>query len=165
MKITFHPDSNTQEFIQATKEYQNIWNEDGQEIVKKIEMFSGLKFKENDINSIVFEGISQSHPLSLRASYSKDVKKATLVHELIHRIFVGNNIKVTGSEKISLAVHKLLDLILFDIWVDLYGEEFAIHQVKIESQRTEDYRLAWEYALSFTSEERMKMFKQLTSKK
>ena len=142
MNINFYPDN--ENFIEAAKEYQLIWEKDGNRIITALESTSKMIFKEKIINAIVFEGISHSHPLSLRASYSSDVKKSTLIHELAHRLMVGNNMKAENS----LEAHKLINGILYDAWVSLYGKEFADTMVKIESERTPIYKEAWDWTFS-----------------
>ncbi len=142
MNIYFYPDN--ENFTDATKKYQSIWQEDGNLIITALETAGKMKFKESIINAIVFEGMSHSHPLSLRASYSSDVKKGTLVHELAHRLVVGNNLKSNNP----LEAHKLINNILYDSWVLLYGKEFADTMVKIESERTPMYKEAWKWTLS-----------------
>src|SRR5687767_2155409 len=88
VKINFTPES--EKFAAATKEYQVIWQSKGDRIIKAIEKVSGLKFKEAECETIVFEGVSRSgrpggSPMKMRASYPPDTKKATLVHEIGHR--------------------------------------------------------------------------------
>src|SRR5687768_8545378 len=123
MNITFYPDSDDQKLITATEEYKKIWVQDGKRIIVVIEKVSGLKFKESFINAIVYEGISNSHPLALRSSYDVAIKKGTLIHELLHRLLVGNKVHIdsNSSNNVSLEVHKVLDLILYDIWIELFG--------------------------------------------
>src|SRR5688572_16721249 len=88
VKINFSPES--EQFAAATKEYQALWQAEGDKIVKALERVSGLKFAETDFGAIVFEGISRSgqpggSPMKMRASYPADTKKATLIHEIGHR--------------------------------------------------------------------------------
>lgn len=143
MKINFY--TNNSEFNNAINEYKSIWNEEGESIVKSIEEISKLKFKNEDIEAEIFEGISISHPLRLRASYSGDVKKATLIHELLHILFVDNDIKIEGG---SLEIHKELFLILYDVWAKLYGDDFMKRMIEEESKRTLMYQEAWNWVLS-----------------
>ncbi len=142
MNIYFYPDN--ENFTEATNEYQSIWEQDDNRIISALETAGKIPFKENTINAIVFEGKSHSHPLSLRASYSADVKKGTLVHELAHRLVVGNNMKAENS----LEAHKLINNILYDAWTSLYGKEFADTMVKVESERTPMYKEAWDWTFS-----------------
>lgn len=142
MNIYFHPDN--ENFIEAAKEYQLIWDKEGSRIIDALENFGNMKFKEKTINAIIIERMSYSHPLTFRASYPADVKKSTLVHELAHRLVVGNNIKAENP----LESHKLINGFLYDAWVLLYGKEFADAMVKIESSRTPMYQEAWDWTFA-----------------
>jgi len=162
LTITFYPDSDEDALIQASEDYQNIWDNEGEDIVSKIAEISNLKFIEKYINAVVFEGMSFSHPLSLRASYTAETKKATLIHELCHRLTFGNNLKhPTDNENLQLTIHKKINLILYDIWVELYGEKFADEQVEIESKRQPFYKEAWNWALKYSKSERAENFSKL----
>ena len=163
LKLTFYPESDQPEFIEAAQQYQKIWDKDGRKIAKTMEKMSKLKFVEKFINTLVFEGISSSHPLRLRASYPDGVKKATLIHELGHRLISGNELNAApdGRKLDNLASHQLLNLILYDVWVDLYGEKFAEENVRVESERVPFYEEAWKWALSFDKGSRIKKFGDL----
>lgn len=65
------------------------------------------------------------------------------------------------KEDKGLLSHKVLNLILYDVWESLYGKEFADSEVGVESKRTDIYKQAWDWALSINSSERMKIFNQL----
>ena len=72
-------------FRAATEEYQAIWARDGSRIVVAMERATGLQFEAGPIEASVYEGTSLSGirdqtPMRLRASYSTDTKRATLVH-------------------------------------------------------------------------------------
>ena len=169
MIINFYPESDKPELKKATEEYSRIWNADGQKIVKVIEKISGLKFKEKEINALVFNGVSYSIPLQLNSNQTPDNKRGALTHELCHRLIVGNNLKFDfkyEDENWNQEVHKQVDLILYDIWVDLYGKEFADDQVEAEGNLLKQegispFKVAWNWALSLTKEERAKEFKSL----
>ena len=162
--IDFVPENSSLELIKATKEYQKIWKKEGKRIIGKMEAISGLNFGEKEIKAIVFEGVSHSgranvSPMKLRASYQNDLKKAALIHELGHRLLSGHGVKSKG-----LSSHQILYLILYDIWRDLYGKEFADQQVEIESRRKNPvapYRESWQWALSKSRVERKKAFAQI----
>lgn len=94
-----------------------------------------LRFTESTVNATVFERISHSHPLKLRASYSRSVKLGTLVHELGHRLVYGARnprVAFATARPSTEELHRTLDLFLFDVWTDLYGSEFAHEQVATE---------------------------------
>jgi hypothetical protein len=171
--VYFHPDSDIRNLEPAVKKYQEIWRKEGKKIVKAIEKVSGLKFKESFINAIVFQAKfpSQSYPLCLKADYPDERKVSFLIHELTHRLLAGNGIgpqqeKFKSEEEKRLAVHKILYLILYDIWVELYGEKFAKESVKseIDIPGTEVYKKAWKWALSLSKRERKERFLALMRK-
>jgi hypothetical protein len=94
-------------------------------------------------------------PMQLRASYPANTKKATLVHELGHRLITD----LVGD----VEQHPTLFLFLYDTWVDLWGKEFADAEVIVESGRRGlyDYEGAWKVALGMTRQERAAEFKEL----
>jgi hypothetical protein len=89
----------------------------------------------------------KERPMHLRASYPADTKKATLIHELGHRLQA--DLFRQGEDD-----HKYLFLWIYDVWVKLYGREFADAQVQVEKERGRMYPTAWDFALSFNREER-----------
>lgn len=126
-----------------------------------MERVSGVRFIEREIQAIVYEGVSWSgfgnQPMKLRASYPPDVKKATLVHELGHKLIL----RIPKTKEID--AHRVLFLVLYDIWESLYGRDFANRMVEVEKKRKGiyDYESAWEWALSMSKEERAAKFKAL----
>ncbi|MGH9752631.1 MAG: hypothetical protein ACREA2_07590 [Blastocatellia bacterium] len=162
VKINFSPES--EKFAEATREYQTIWQAEGERIVAMMEQVSGLRFYETDIQAVVYEGVSYSGflktPMKMRASYPAEVKKATLIHELGHRLlaFVPSTKEVDN--------HRVLFLVLYDVWTKLYGKDFADRSVEVEKKRKGlyDYEAAWQWALSLSAEERAAKFKELAGK-
>ena len=83
----------------------------------------------------------------LRASYPAATKRATLVHELAHRL--ANDVRVPFDH------HEAIFLFVYDVWVDLWGQAFADEQVTVESRRTGvDYAGMWKKALALSAAER-----------
>jgi len=159
IKIVFHPDSDQEDYSEIVGEYERIWKDDGKRIINTIEKYGGLKFKENTINAVVYFGSlpSRSRPLSLRANVPPEIRLGILVHELCHRILAGNDYENTSFE-----VHKVLNLILYDIWTELYGKKFANKVKEWESKsRSGVYTEAWEWALSFDKITRASKFKKI----
>ena len=155
--IHFHPESDlTPDLAIAAADYQQIWDREGPRIVDRLETLTGLRFMESFIHAIVFERPSCPHPLCLRASYPKDVKLGTLIHELCHRLISGNRgrLGLPPPRDMTEETHRLIDLFLFDTWSDLYGEEFARNQVAIESERQAFYATTWTWALMMDRRER-----------
>jgi ketosteroid isomerase-like protein len=161
INVIFSPES--EKFSKATTEYQAIWSAEGKKIVEAMESVSGLRFSDKHIAVIVYEGVSWSgfrdRPMKLRASYPLEIKKATLIHELGHRLI--NSIRIPKTKQLD--EHRVLFLILYDIWEKLYGKEFADKAVEVEKQRKGiyDYESAWQWALSLSKEERTAEFKEL----
>ena len=159
--IEFEPESATDAFIKASAEYDAIWKAEGTRAIQAMERVTGITFEERRIKAIVYEGVSFSgggeRPMRLRASYPPDVKKGTLVHELLHRML--SRVKPTSE----IDEHRKLFLVLYDIWVVLYGKDFADQNVAVESRRKGlyDYESAWKWALTMSAEERASKFKAL----
>lgn len=172
MQINFYPDYDNFEFKRAAGEYGKIWEEEGTKITDTIEKVSGLKFKEKIINAIIYSDISYSIPLRLQANTSIEHKKGTLTHELCHRLVAGNNISIKVEKNHTsrtMAIHKHIDLILYDIRVEIYGEDFAKEEADYEislwtGREINPYKVAWDWALSMTKEERQKLWKESLGK-
>jgi hypothetical protein len=160
LRIVFQPDSD--QFSGAAREYETIWASDGQKITAAMEAASGLKFEDREVKAMVLEVSSDSGyreiPMHLRASYPLDTKKATLIHELGHRL--QSDLFHQGEDD-----HKYLFLWIYDVWVKLYGREFADAQVAVEKQRGRMYPAAWDFALSFTPEQRAAKWKDTVAER
>ncbi len=164
LQINFYPESDKREDIKAAEEYQDIWDKEGVKIVTAIEKYSNLTFKIKIIKALVFEGASSSNPLKLRNSYSFDIKRSTLIHELIHILLRDNNIKIPGKINFKEDLHKVIYLILYDVWVDLFGKNLAMVSKDKECVINLVYKKAWSWALSFPKEERMVKFQEMKKK-
>jgi len=140
------------EFKAAADEYRSIWAEEGGRIVEALRGATGLTLEAGTIQAVVFEGVSYSGyhdaPMRLRASYPSATKRATLVHELSHRLI--SDLVPYDSED-----HPIIFLFVYDVWVQLWGKEFADEQVKVESARRGlyDYERAWKDALALGADE------------
>jgi len=162
LQLNFYPESDKKEYTKATNEYILIWKNEGEKIVKLIEKSSGLTFKTKNINAVIFDGISYSTPMRLTSNYKYEQKEATLVHELLHRLLMDNNFSFSNKETFNKDVHGVIDLVLYDILVELLGENIANKNKELEiSYNNSDYKEAWEWALSFSKEERSKKFKEM----
>jgi hypothetical protein len=139
------------EFTAAADEYRAVWKADGQRIVDAFRKHTGLTLEPGPIRVIVFEGVSYSGdrdtPMQLRASYPLDTKRATIVHELSHRL-------IAHLVPDDFEDHPITFLFLYDVWVDLWGKDFADAQVKVERARRGIYDSAWQAALALTPRER-----------
>ena len=161
VRVAFEAES--AKFAAATEEYQRLWSVEHERIVSTMEAVSRLRFDsppyaDTAIRAVVFEGISFSGhrevPMKLRASYPTNTKRATLVHELGHRLQTG--VAPRGEDE-----HEVLFLWLYDVWVRLYGRQFADSQVAVERARGGPYPRAWSAALSLTVSERQAKFHRM----
>jgi hypothetical protein len=159
LRIDFQPDS--EQFAAAAREYRELWAAEGLKITAALELASGLKFEDRPVKAMVLEVSSDSgygdKPMHLRASYPPDTKKATLIHELGHRL----QADMFDREE----EHRFLFLWIYDVWVKLYGKEFADAQVVVERQRGRMYPEAWDFALAFTAEQRAAKWKQTAAER
>jgi hypothetical protein len=134
-------------FSEAVEEYKAIWESDGDRIVNALEAATGLRLEAGPVRAIVCECVSYSGyrdtPMQLRASYPGATKRGTLVHELSHRL-------ISDVAPESVDQHQVIFLFVYDVWVELWGEEFADAQVVVESGRRAlyDYEAAWRGALA-----------------
>jgi hypothetical protein len=145
----------------AAAEYRAIWAREGARILTAMELISGLRFRETSIPVQVVIGPSSSgygtRPMRLRGSYPEPTKRATLIHELGHRL---QNDLFTREED----DHPALFLWLYDVWTTLYGAEFAREQLEVESARTggrHDYRGMWAAATAMDSSSRARAWREL----
>ena len=146
-------------FAAAAAEYGRLWDLEGERIAAALERSSGLAFPPAPIAVIVSEGRPMTaydgRTIRLRAGYSADYKKATLVHEMGHRL------ALALPRTAGLDDHRLLDLFLYDAWTDLYGRGFADRMVAIERKIGPGYDSAWTWALAMTREQRQARLDQL----
>jgi hypothetical protein len=147
--LAFVPESAA--FVASTREYEQLWAAEGERIVRAMELISGLTFRDTAVTVIVQAGASSSgyreRPMRMRATYPPDTKKATLIHELGHRL-------QSGLFRRDEEEHLPLFLWLYDVWVQLYGREFADAEVEVEKRRAQRYVDAWNGALALSAEER-----------
>ncbi|HWA52203.1 MAG TPA: hypothetical protein VG895_04065 [Patescibacteria group bacterium] len=164
MKISFTPKSQDRRIVEAFESYKDIWNKDGYRIISSIEKVTGLKFSKDHLEATIIDGpTSHSHPLQLSCFGIDKGRKRTLMHELGHIILDDNEIDVLADndEDLSFVNHKLLDLVLFDIFCEFYNgdEEIARQHVERDKEiNPQYYSDAWDWALSMNREERQKLF-------
>src|SRR5262245_729419 len=157
LTLEFTPQS--KQFEAATEEYRQLWATEGPRIVEAMEKATGLRFNPAPIRVVVYEGTSFSGalntPMQLRASYPANTKKATLVHELGHRLITGGLELPPNFEQ-----HPTIFLFVYDVWTSLWGKDFADAEVIVESGRRGlyDYEGAWKVALALTASERAAKF-------
>ena len=161
VRVSFVAQSDS--FAAAAREYEAIWADEGTRIITAMESVSGLRFvnpfyADTSITAIVLEGVSYSgyreRPMQLRASYPPATKRATLIHELGHRL--QSNLFRQGEQE-----HGPLFLWIYDVWVRLYGQPFADEQVEVEKRRRGPYPAAWDSAMSLTAQQRAARWRAL----
>jgi hypothetical protein len=146
----------------AVRAYQSIWDEFGDAIVTSLEARTCLRFPELNVSAIVADATSNSggpeFPMRLRASYAKEVKQSTLVHELGHRHLWQLEERL---EKVD--GHMTLFLVLDLVWEDVWGKAFAEDRVRDESewQSNYDYAEAWDWARSLDPSARAQLWSEL----
>ena len=86
------------------------------------------------------------------------MKKATLVHELGHRLNVQLHKRPGDIDE-----HRILFLYLYEVWTALYGKDFANRMVEVEKKRKGlyDYESAWNWALALTRDERAAKLREI----
>lgn len=156
LSLEFTPQ--TPQFATAAEEYRQIWAAEGPRIIAAMEKATNLQFPRAPVRVVVYEGTSFSgderRPMQLRASYPSNTKKATLVHELGHRL-VGRLALPPNFDE-----HPTIFLFVYDVWTTIWGKEFADSEVIVESGRRGlyDYEGAWKAALGMTASERAAKF-------
>src|SRR5687767_16007522 len=104
--------ASAESFDAAATEYREIWASEGQRIVATMERATGLRFETGPIGAVIYEGPSFSgfgeRPMQLRASYSPATKRATLVHELGHRL-IGDRVPR------NIDHHSVIFLFVYDV--------------------------------------------------
>jgi len=157
LSLEFKPQS--KQFEAATEEYRKIWATEGPRIVEAMEKATKLRFNPAPIRVVVYEGTSFSgdlqRPMQLRASYPSNTKKATLVHELAHRLISSGLDLPQDFEE-----HPTIFLFVYDVWTSIWGKDFADAEIIVESGRRGlyDYEGAWKVALAMTGPERAAKF-------
>jgi len=154
--------ASTQAHESAARAYRAIWEQDGARIIAALEARTCMRFPETTVAAVVGDEVSDSggpeHPMSLRASYDLDVKRATLVHELAHR-----HLWQLTQRLSDLDGHQTLYLILDRVWADVWGQDFAAARIHGESTwtATYDYASAWEWASKLTVDQRGVLWNRL----
>ena len=161
-QIDFEPES--PRFVAAAEEYRAIWRAEGERISTALEQATELQMEAGPIRAIVFNGVSSSGypgwPMRMRADLAPDTKRATLVHELAHRL-------ISPITPRRFDDHPIIFLFVYDVWVQLWGKDFADAQVAVESQRTGryDYAGAWRDALALGADGRKQRWSQFLAER
>ncbi len=158
----------------AAARYSKFWDDNKVEILNSFYMHTGLKFKQRRITVHIredgrsFAG-SNTAPMDLSMTWNtKDEIGLTLIHELSHRLIIGNGIEPStnskhGDERYNYYVHRQLYLFLYDVYVDILGSEAADEEVRRESAPgpKKYYGKAWKWALQKDYKQRQATFKRI----
>ena len=161
-QVDFRPESSR--YAAAADAYEEIWRMEGARIGAALEAATGLEMEPGPIRSIVCNCVSSSGypgwPMRMRADLAPDTKRATLVHELAHRL-------ITPITPRRFDDHPVIFLFVYDVWVRLWGQEFADAQVEVESRRTGryDYAGAWRTALALGPEGRAERWQRFLAER
>ena len=140
-------------------DYRRLWESEGRAIVSTLEKLTGASYPASAIEVIVSEGRPMTaydgRTIWLRAGYRPAYMKATLVHELGHRL------AFTLRRPADLDDHEILYLFLYDAWTDLYGKPFADRMAGIERRIGPEYAAAWDFALAMTRDQRQALLQTL----
>jgi hypothetical protein len=165
LEFNFQSISNEQKFVDFANDYKKIWKEDGDKIIAAF-LKTGLKFTEKIIDVIISgergrSGMPNSEYKMKLSGGSKDKMRSSLIQELGHRFLY--QIK----DKENYSTHQILDLMLYDVWNDVYGKELADKYLQRECQFDSpdaNYTKDWELAISLGSEGRRKVLDELIRK-
>ena len=167
MKMEIFTDN--QKYNMHTIEYKIIWDNEGERIKNSFLKVLHIPFKEKIIKLLInegkdnsnYSGVSEDDTMNFR--YNNRCKIGTFLHELSHRIVMEYSLFDIAKEMYKIDdIHKLIDLFLYDVIVQLYGKEAADLRVLYESNFEEKiYSESWNYALSFSYEERQRMLKEI----
>ncbi|HEX8580117.1 MAG TPA: hypothetical protein VF655_11065 [Allosphingosinicella sp.] len=138
----------------AAAEYRALWCADGARIIATMERLSGQPYPGGVVKVLISNNTPMTAfgggSMTLKASYPTYYRRATLVHEIGHRL------AFTVKRNTELDEHRLLYLFLYDSWSDLYRQAYADRMVAIERQiqGRYDYAAAWDWALGLSRAER-----------
>lgn len=165
LTVFFESSSNEKAMYQAAESYRILWKDNGEKIVKSIEEISHIAFTTSSISFRIVNGPSRSHPPELRGNQGSFAKKEAITHELCHILLRDNNLKAKQfNTSLSLGIHMVIDLILYDIFTDVWGQKFAREAVRLESKHSQVYRKAWKWATGFSKEQRARKFQHFVNK-
>ena len=161
--------TNNLRFNMHCNEYKMIWLLEGEKIQKAFSKIIGLEFKEDVIKLLINEGLNGSNSAGdsvtsiMNFRYNNRCKIGTFLHELSHRIALEYNMFEISQQLYGFVeIHELLDLFLYDVIKELYGQEAADLRVEYESGFQEpEYARGCEKTLKLTFEERQNLLKKI----
>jgi len=171
MKLQFKINLNDNfEKTLAFGRYSRFWDENRDKILVSFYKHTNLRFKQSRISIHIREdgksrAGSRHRPMELSMLCNDQQAVAcTLIHELAHRLVIGNGIEPPGSVTNNVNkyyLHRHIYLFLYDVFVDIVGEDIANEEVKRESVYNDAYAKAWRWALAMNYNERQTVFNKL----
>lgn len=149
------------DFAPSALVYRQRWQDEGARIAAALERIAGISFPAQPIEVLIRDGAPMTsldgRTIRLRAGYPINVWRATMTHELGHRL------AITLGRRAGIDDHRALYLFYYDAMIELYGQEFADHVVGFERRipGPYDYDAAWTWALSMTRAERQALLASL----
>ena len=174
MKLIFSLDlSNDLEQTLAAARYKQFWEDNQERIQNSFYKHTGLTFHQKQIAiHLRKDGISKAgnkyQAMELSMTWkTEDGIGCTLIHELAHRLVIGNGIDPPDGNdfiesRASYYMHRHIYLFLHDVLVDVLGEKIAREEIERESNgRISSYAKAWSWAMAKNYKQRQKTFEQI----
>jgi hypothetical protein len=185
MKFIIKPHAKDPSFnlLLETAQYQREWKANSRKILRAFREVTDLDFQQRVITAYVYEDNKGDagkpyYPMHLPSDYSsQQTKSITIIHELAHRLLGGNALEPVALGLIPNQAephpdyqeyeHRHTYLFEYDVVEKALGSEYA----SLCNEEEERYNIdgphdrAWEWAMSFTYEERQRILKVLTSYK
>ena len=118
------------DFAPSAEIYRERWSEEGARIAAALERIAGIPFPDQRIEVLIRDGAPMTsldgRTIRLRAGYPINVWRATMTHELGHRL------AITLGRSAGIDDHRALYLFYYDALIELYGRDFADRVVSME---------------------------------
>lgn len=158
MQLVFSSDK---DFVLNKLEYEALWYVYGEKIQSSFKMITTLPFIEDTVKAIVgdyesnFAGNALNEPMLFR--FSVRHKLGTIFHELAHRFLLEYQFQYVGILEND---HELIDLFLYDVIQDSFGESAAQERVNYECTFPElEIPNAWNKVLEYSKSKRQELMK------
>lgn len=151
------------------KEYEIVWQLEGNNICSSFEKIIGLPFTEKEIKLLINAGKDNSNSAGdslndiMNFRYNNRCKIGTFLHELSHRIVMEHNLLKKAQSIYDITdIHEVIDLFLYDVIENLYGTEAANMRVDYESNFEEEvYKNSWDSSLKLSFSERQEKLNKI----
>lgn len=155
------------------KRMEKEWKKCGKRILKELTVITGLKWNEEIIICYVV-GIGRpfSDPLTMKLFKNKNDFIDTLIHELIHQLFIQkiNRLKIRKylkyrnrkyrNESIITRNHILLHSIHKKLYLKFFDKRRLNNDIK-KCQNWEDYKSSWEIVEKTGADNMIRKFKEV----